>query len=48
MPIVPQISSQHVTGFVVGLGVAATGFYFYGTTRSRVGDCEGVCGFATS
>ena len=38
MPIVPQISSQHVTGFVVGLGVAATGFYFYKKNQKRVDD----------
>jgi septal ring factor EnvC (AmiA/AmiB activator) len=36
MPIAPQISSQHVTGFVVGLGVAAAGFYFYKKNQKRV------------
>jgi hypothetical protein len=38
MPIAPQISSQHVTGFVVGLGVAAAGFYFYKKNQKRVDD----------
>jgi hypothetical protein len=36
MPITSQISSQHVTGFVVGLGVAAAGFYFYKKNQKRV------------
>jgi len=36
MPIAPSISSQHVTGFVVGLGVAAAGFYFYKKNQKRV------------
>ena len=30
------VTSQHVTGFVVGLGVAAAGFYFYKTNQKRV------------
>ncbi len=30
------ITSQHVTGFVVGLGVAATGFYFYKMNQKQV------------
>lgn len=38
MPIAPQISSQHITGFVVGLGVAAAGFYFYKKNQKRVDD----------
>jgi hypothetical protein len=36
MPITSQISSQHVTGFVVGLGVVAAGFYFYEKCQKRV------------
>ena len=36
MPITSQITSQHVTGFVVGLGVAAAGFYFYKKNQKRV------------
>ena len=38
MPIAPQVSSQHVTGFVIGLGVAAAGFYFYKKNQKRVDD----------
>jgi hypothetical protein len=30
------ITSQHVTGFVVGLGVAAAGFYLYKKNQKRV------------
>ena len=30
------ITSQHVTGFVIGLGVAATGFYFYKMNQKQV------------
>jgi len=30
------ITSQHVTGFVVGLGVAAAGFYLYKVNQKRV------------
>ncbi|HXZ17895.1 MAG TPA: hypothetical protein VEH77_18370 [Roseiarcus sp.] len=30
------ITSQHVTGFVVGLGVAAAGFYVYKLNQRRV------------
>ena len=30
------ITSQHVTGFVVGLGVAAAGFYFYKMNQKQV------------
>jgi len=30
------VTSQHVTGFVVGLGVAAAGFYFYKVNQRRV------------
>jgi hypothetical protein len=30
------ISSQHVTGFVIGLGAAAAGFYFYKKNQKRV------------
>ena len=30
------ITSQHVTGFVVGLGVAATGFYVYKMNQKQV------------
>jgi hypothetical protein len=30
------ITSQHVAGFVVGLGVAAAGFYFYKVNQRRV------------
>jgi hypothetical protein len=31
-----QITSQHVTGFVVGLGVAAAGFYLYKLNQRQV------------
>jgi hypothetical protein len=30
------ITSQHVTGFVVGLGAAAAGFYFYKMNQKQV------------
>ena len=30
------ITSQHVAGFVIGLGVAATGFYLYKMNQKRV------------
>jgi len=30
------VTSQHVTGFVVGLGVAAAGFYFYKMNQKQV------------
>jgi hypothetical protein len=30
------INSQHVTGFVIGLGAAAAGFYFYKKKQKRV------------
>jgi hypothetical protein len=30
------INSQHVTGFVMGLGAAAAGFYFYKKNQKRV------------
>jgi hypothetical protein len=30
------ITSEHVTGFVIGLGVAAAGFYLYKTNQKRV------------
>jgi len=30
------INSQHVTGFVIGLGAAAAGFYFYKKNQKRV------------
>jgi len=30
------ITSQHVTGFVIGLGVAAAGFYLYKMNQKRV------------
>lgn len=30
------VTSQHVTGFVVGLGVAAAGFYFYKMNQKTV------------
>jgi hypothetical protein len=30
------ITSQHVAGFVVGVGVAAAGFYLYKTNQKRV------------
>jgi hypothetical protein len=30
------ITSQHVTGFVIGLGVAAAGFYLYKVNQKRV------------
>ncbi len=30
------IQSQHVTGFVVGLGAAAVGFYFYKKNQHQV------------
>ena len=31
-----QFTSQHVTGFVVGLGVAAAGFYLYKLNQRQV------------
>ncbi len=31
-----EISSQHVAGFVVGLGVAAAGFYLYKMNQRQV------------
>ena len=30
------VTSQHITGFVVGLGVAAGGFYFYKMNQKKV------------
>ncbi len=30
------LSSQHVTGFVLGLGAAAAGFYFYKKNQKQV------------
>jgi len=30
------VTSQHVTGFLVGLGVAAAGFYFYKKNQRQV------------
>ena len=30
------ITTQHVTGFVIGLGVAAAGFYLYKINQKRV------------
>ena len=30
------ITTQHVTGFVIGLGVAAAGFYLYKMNQKRV------------
>jgi hypothetical protein len=30
------ISSEHITGFAVGIGVAAAGFYLYKKNQSRV------------
>lgn len=30
------ITSQHITGFVIGLGVAAAGFYLYKTNQKHV------------
>lgn len=30
------INSQHVTGFVIGLGAAAAGFYFYKKNQKQV------------
>ncbi len=30
------VTSQHITGFVVGLGAAAAGFYFYKVNQRRV------------
>jgi len=30
------ITSQHITGFVVGLGVAAAGFYLYKANQKHV------------
>jgi hypothetical protein len=30
------MNSQHVTGFVIGLGAAAAGFYFYKKNQKRV------------
>jgi hypothetical protein len=30
------ITSQHITGFVVGLGVAAAGFYLYKVNQTHV------------
>ena len=32
------INSQHVTGFVMGLGAAAAGFYFYKKNQKKVDD----------
>jgi len=31
-----QVTSQHMTGFVVGLGVAAAGFYLYKMNQREV------------
>lgn len=33
-----SISSDHVTGFAVGLGAAAVGFYLYKKNQGRVDD----------
>ena len=30
------INSQHITGFVIGLGAAAAGFYFYKKNQKQV------------
>ena len=30
------ITTQHITGFVIGLGVAAAGFYLYKMNQKRV------------
>ena len=34
----PNITSEHVTGFVVGLGVSALGFYLYKKNQTQVDD----------
>ena len=31
-----QIRSEHITGFVVGIGAAATGFYYYKKNQPQV------------
>ena len=31
-----QVTSDHVTGFVIGLGVAASGFYLYKVNQKEV------------
>ena len=33
-----KITSQHVTGFVVGLGVSALGFYLYKKNQPQIDD----------
>lgn len=33
-----NITSQHITGFVVGVGVAAVGFYAYKQNQTKVDD----------
>jgi hypothetical protein len=33
-----NISSQHVTGFVVGVGAAAAAYYFYKKNQTQVDD----------
>ncbi len=33
-----NVTSQHVTGFVVGLGVSALGFYLYKKNQPQVDD----------
>ena len=33
-----NITSQHVTGFFVGVGAAAVGYYFYKQNQSKVDD----------
>jgi hypothetical protein len=35
------ISSQHITGFVIGLGAAAAGFYLYKKNQKRVDEWLG-------
>ena len=35
------IGSQHITGFVIGLGAAAAGFYFYKKNQKRVDEWLG-------
>ena len=33
-----NITSQHVTGFFVGVGAAAVGYYFYKNNQAKVDD----------
>jgi hypothetical protein len=35
------ISSQHITGFIIGLGAAAAGFYLYKKNQKRVDEWLG-------